>query len=74
MRFLTAGLAFLLCAGADAGSLWIFRDSLESGWQDWSWSSTRDYSVTDPVQAGSVALSVEAAAWPRFLIGLLKLA
>ena len=42
----------------------VYGDALQSGWADWSWSTTRDLSSTDPVYAGANAISAQHdAAW-----------
>ncbi len=42
----------------------IYNDSLASGWQDWSWNSSRNLSNSNPVQSGSRSMSVQiTAAW-----------
>ncbi|MCB0131072.1 MAG: hypothetical protein KDD78_09495, partial [Caldilineaceae bacterium] len=47
-----------------AADLTVYDDSLASGWQDWSWSTTRDFSATTPSYAGSNAIAVEhTAGW-----------
>ncbi len=42
----------------------IYADALASGWQDWSWDSSRNLSNSSPVQSGSRSMSVQiTAAW-----------
>lgn len=42
----------------------VYIDSLTSGWQNWSWDSTLNFSNTNPVKEGANALSVQyTAAW-----------
>ncbi|MFQ5593417.1 MAG: hypothetical protein ACE5HA_04645 [Anaerolineae bacterium] len=41
----------------------IYSDGLEAGWQDWSWSATRDLAATDQVYSGTQAISVTLGAW-----------
>jgi hypothetical protein len=42
----------------------IYTDSLQNGWQDWSWSCTRDFGSTDFVHTGTQAISVTiTSAW-----------
>ncbi len=50
-------------AAFQANDLWLYRDSLEPGWEDWSWSATRDFGAT-PGQGGSgAALRVTLTNW-----------
>ena len=52
-----------LCANASAQSqFWIYRDNLQSGFQDWSWA-TRDLNNPSPIHAGSNSISITASAW-----------
>lgn len=47
-----------------AQDFFIYRDGLESGWEDWSWSTTTlDLCSTDAVYAGACAASVDLASW-----------
>jgi RHS repeat-associated protein len=42
----------------------VYADALASGWNDWSWDSTRNFSNTTPVYAGTNSISVAyTAAW-----------
>lgn len=44
--------------------LMIYDDNLASGWQDWSWSTTRDFANPSPAYAGSHSLAVTyTAGW-----------
>src|SRR5712675_3772534 len=40
----------------------IYADALANGWQNWSWA-TVNLSNTQPVQAGSASIAVNAGAW-----------
>ncbi len=40
-----------------------YADALASGWQDWSWGSTRTLSSTERVYLGAKAIKVVFAAW-----------
>jgi len=40
----------------------IYDNSLQSGWQNWSWAST-NIANTSPVHGGSASISVTATAW-----------
>jgi endoglucanase len=41
----------------------IYDDALAAGWEDWSWSSTRNYANTAPVQTGVNSIRVDFAGW-----------
>ncbi len=41
----------------------IYDDALAAGWEDWSWSSTRNFSNTNPTQAGPHSIRVDYTAW-----------
>ncbi|MDF7819489.1 glycoside hydrolase family 9 protein [Runella sp. MFBS21] len=41
----------------------IYDDALATGWEDWSWSSTRNFSNTNPTQAGPNSIRVDYTAW-----------
>jgi len=45
-----------------AQDLSIYTDSLQNGWQNWSWATT-NFSNTSPVHAGSDSIAVTAGAW-----------
>lgn len=49
----TAGLS-----SAAYTDLPVYTDSLQNNWQDWSWSSTRDFSSSVAVHSGSKSLAV----------------
>src|SRR6266513_4831307 len=40
----------------------IYTDSLQNGWQNWSWA-TVNLTNTTPVRSGSKSISVTAGAW-----------
>lgn len=45
-------------------SLIIYDDALATGWDDWSWDTTRDFANTNPVYDGSYSLATTyTAAW-----------
>ncbi len=57
---------FVLVGGkpAKAGDISVYADALATDWQNWSWSSTLNFSNTAPVHSGSRSLSVQyTAAW-----------
>jgi len=65
MKSLFPSLAVLtlLAAGSLArADQTIYSDSLQSGWQSYGWANL-NYSATSPVQSGTNAISVTAAAW-----------
>ncbi|NCC53681.1 MAG: hypothetical protein EOM20_21080, partial [Spartobacteria bacterium] len=54
-----ACLGYLLVSSSlHAQEHWIYQDGLSNGWQDWSYSSTRDPACTDPVYSGAYSMSV----------------
>jgi len=42
------------------GGITVFGDSLAAGWQNWSWSSTINFSNTNPVYAGTASIAFTA--------------
>jgi hypothetical protein len=54
----------ILLAGpaARAQDMTVYSDSLQNGWQNWSWAATNT-SNTSPVHAGADSISVTAGAW-----------
>jgi hypothetical protein len=44
-------------------TLEVYGDGLGAGWDDWSWDATLNPLSTDPVYAGTYAMSVAAQAW-----------
>lgn len=56
---LVGSLAVTLSTQADQQ---IYTDSLQNGWQDWSWA-TRNFNNTTPVHAGTKSISVNAASY-----------
>lgn len=59
LLLLAAG-ATQLAAQADQS---IYSNSLQNGWEDWSWNATRDFNGSNPVHAGTKAISVSLTAW-----------
>jgi len=46
------------------GDVEVYGDALAAGWQDWSWSTSRDYAATSPVHSGVHSLAVtHTVAW-----------
>lgn len=54
------GLVFQLGAQSNQP---IYTDALQNGWQDWSWSATRDFNAASPTHSGSRSISVSLTAW-----------
>ena len=52
---LVAGMSFQAAAFTDMP---IYTDSLQNSWEDWSWSSTRDFNSSVTVHSGSKSISV----------------
>ena len=49
------GLAFPMAAQQN---LAVYTDSLQSGWNDWSWGSTINFGNTSPVHSGSDSTAI----------------
>ncbi len=59
-----AVVALLPTQGHAQGGSVVFSDSLASGWQNWSWSTTPNFANTLPVHSGSNSIAVTyTAAW-----------
>ena len=41
----------------------VYTDSLQNGWDDWSWSATRDFVSSSQYHSGSKSISVSLTAW-----------
>lgn len=41
----------------------IYTDSLQPGWEDWSWSATRDLNNSSPLHGGAKSISINLTAW-----------
>jgi endo-1,4-beta-D-glucanase Y len=48
--------------GNTAQTITVYGDALAADWQDWSWSSTRNFANTSPVRVGSNSISVNYTA------------
>ena len=49
---------------ARAADMAVYADALAAGWQDWSWSTTRNFAATAQVHGGAKALAVTfTAGW-----------
>lgn len=55
-------LSFTTAACPTANTL-LYGDTLSAGWNDWSWSSTRDYANATPVKVGTRSLKANYAGW-----------
>lgn len=47
----------------DNQTLVIYTDSLNSGWENWSWDANVNLSSNNPVYSGTQAISITAQAW-----------
>lgn len=59
-QFVVVGLGLL--AGSVRADVWVYREALEAGWDNWSWSGTYQFTAT-PAQSGTYALAVQTDAW-----------
>ena len=59
---ITVSLLLATAQGRAQSSQAIYDDSLQNGWQNWSWASV-SLSNTNPVHAGTQSISVTAGAW-----------
>jgi hypothetical protein len=41
----------------------LYDDALNSTWQDWSWSSTRNFANTSPIKLGNRSIRTDFSAW-----------
>lgn len=41
----------------------VYTDSLQNGWEDWSWSAARDFNGSSQIHSGAKAISVNLSAW-----------
>jgi hypothetical protein len=68
-------IIMLLISGkpATADDLTIYADNLASGWENWSWDTTVNFSNVLPVHAGlsSIALTLNAA-WAGFYLTVIN--
>lgn len=49
---------------APQADLMVYDDALAAGWQDWSWSATRNFANTSPVHAGANSIATTfTAGW-----------
>ncbi len=51
----------MLCRAAAADDLPIYADTLQNGWENWSWAKT--VAASTPVHAGTKSFMVTAGAW-----------
>lgn len=59
--------SFSLFSTARAQNQTIYADSLQNGWENWSWATT-NLSNPNPVQSGTTSASVSATAWQAFYL------
>ncbi len=59
-------LFFSLKSQAQSGQT-IYTDSLQNGWENWSWATT-NLSNANPAHAGSASTSVNSGAWQAFYL------
>lgn len=55
-------LAFAMPGGAQTNQS-VYTDALQNGWEDWSWSATRDFNSSSQFHGGSKSIGVNLAAW-----------
>jgi hypothetical protein len=53
-----ATVLFFSLIGARAQDIWMYKDSLANGFQDWSWGCTRDFNNTKTVHSGTKSIAV----------------
>lgn len=41
----------------------VYADSLQNGWEDWSWNATRDFNSSSAIHSGAKSISVTLTAW-----------
>lgn len=65
VRWLCGGILFwgAITPGLAQTNLQIYTDALQPGWEDWSWSATRDFNSSGAVHSGTKAASVSLTAW-----------
>jgi hypothetical protein len=61
-RLRTLGLATLLVAQSVFADQSLYSDSLQNGWENWSWA-TVNLAATSPVHSGTKAIAVNAGGW-----------
>ena len=62
--FLLPAAGFVPSVRAAAAGLAVYGDALGAGWQNWSWSTTTNFSNTSPVHSGKYSLAVTyTGAW-----------
>ncbi|TFK72335.1 hypothetical protein BDN72DRAFT_334184 [Pluteus cervinus] len=64
-------IASLGVVSARADDLTIYTDNaLDSGWENWSWSTDFNFAATDIVSSGTTSLSATSGAWAAFSLRL----
>jgi chitodextrinase len=51
------------CSGGGTTTVMIYDEALATGWDDWSWSTTRNFVNTNPVKIGTKSLRLDYSAW-----------
>ena len=64
---LLIGFFCILSARAQTTTQNIYTDSLQNGWENWSWAAT-NLNNNSPVRSGAASVSVNAAAWQAFYL------
>src|SRR5438046_464870 len=62
-------VSMLLCAPATAAPLVAYDDSLQNGFEDWSWAQ-HSLTQTSPVHSGKHSISVEPDSWTALYLHL----
>ncbi len=62
--FLLPAAGFVPSVRAAAAPISVYGDALGSGWQNWSWNTTVNFSATSPVHSGKDSIAVTyTSAW-----------
>ncbi|MEO7715467.1 MAG: glycoside hydrolase family 44 protein [Capsulimonas sp.] len=67
LPWLAVPLMLLAGPAAQAQDLPVYTDSLQNGWQNWSWATT-DLGNSSPVHTGGDSISITAGAWAAFYL------
>ena len=69
-------ILFCLCVALSLTPRWasgdqaIYDDTLENGWQNWSWDTGTNFTATSYIHTGSYSVQVSyTAAWGGFYLG-----
>jgi len=69
LRFLSPLCLFLVTGFVAEADQIIYTDSLQNGWQNWSWA-TVNLANTSPIHSGSKSISVTAASWQALYLAV----